>query len=215
MPDIFDRIALIGIVPVIAIEKAEYALPLADALLEGGIGVAEITFRTSAAAEVIATLAGSRPEMLTGAGTVLTKQQVDQSLDAGASFALAPGFDPEIVSYAAQKGLPFAPAVMTPSDISLAIRHGCNLMKFFPAMPAGGPDMLKNISAPFKHLAPRFIPTGGVTPANMGDWLAMPEIAAIGGTWIARPEDMAAGNWAEITRRARSAVATLREIRPL
>lgn len=213
MSDIFERIAAAGIVPVIAIDSPAHALPLADALLEGGISVAEITFRTSAAAEVIAIIAQNRPEMLTGAGTVLTTKQVDQSLEAGANFALAPGFDAEIVIHARQKGLQFAPAIMTPSDISVAMRHSCNVMKFFPAMPAGGPDMLKNISAPFKHLSPRFIPTGGVTAGNMPDWLALPEVIAVGGTWIARPEDMANGDWAGITSRARNAMAALHELR--
>lgn len=210
---IFDRIAAIGVVPVIAIENADHALPLADALLEGGLAVAEITFRTAAAAHVIEKLADRRPELLVGAGTVLSVEQASRALSAGAAFALAPGFDPVVVDAATRAGLPFAPGIMTPSDISLAVSHGCRLMKFFPASPAGGPSMLKNIAAPFAHLGLRFVPTGGVSPKTMGDWLEMPEIAAVGGTWIARTSDIADGHWAEISARARAAIETAEEFR--
>lgn len=213
MSEVFDRIAAIGVIPVIAIERTEHALPLADALLAGGLEVAEITFRTRAAAEVIARLARERPRLLTGAGTVLTPAQVAQATEAGARFGLAPGFDPAIVAEARARNLPFAPGVMTPSELSLAAAQGCRLMKFFPAMAAGGPAMLKNVGAPFRHLELRFIPTGGVTLENMADWLALPEVAAVGGTWIARAEDMRAGDWAGISERARAAVARVRESR--
>lgn len=213
MSEVFQRIAAIGVVPVIAIESAEHALPLADALLEGGLDVVEITFRTKVAAEVIATLSEKRPQLLTGAGTILTAEQVAQAATAGASFGLAPGHDPAIVSEAASRGLPFAPGVMTPSEVSLAVARGCRLMKFFPAMAAGGPAMLKNVGAPFRHLGLRFIPTGGVSLQNLSDWLAMPEVAAVGGTWIARTEDMHDGNWSAITARARAAVARAQELR--
>ncbi|MBN9071651.1 MAG: bifunctional 4-hydroxy-2-oxoglutarate aldolase/2-dehydro-3-deoxy-phosphogluconate aldolase [Rhizobiales bacterium] len=213
MSGTFDRVAGIGVVPVIAIEKAEYAVPLADALLEGGLGVAEITFRTAAAAEVMAILRDKRPELLTGAGTILTLDQVASAAGCGAAFGLAPGFDPAIVDAAAGAGLPFAPGVMTPSDLTLAAGRGCRLMKFFPAVAAGGPVMLKNIHAPFAHLGLRFIPTGGVTLETMKDWLAMPEIAAVGGTWIAKAEDMRNGDWSGIAAKARAAVARAKEIR--
>ena len=213
MSGIFDRVAAIGVVPVIAIEKAEYAVPLADALLEGGLGVAEITFRTEAAAEVMAILRDRRPELLTGAGTILTLDQVASATACGAAFGLAPGFDPAIVDAAAGAGLAFAPGVMTPSDLTLAAARGCRLMKFFPAVAAGGPQMLKNIHAPFAHLGLRFIPTGGVTLETMKDWLAMPEIAAVGGTWIAKTEDMRSGDWSGIAAKARAAVARAQEMR--
>lgn len=211
--EIFDRIARIGVVPVIAIENADHALPLADALLEGGLGVAEITFRTAVAAAVIARMREERPELLVGAGTVLTPEQVSRAVAAGAAFALAPGFDPSVVDAASQAGLPFAPGIMTPSDVSLAVSRGCRLMKFFPAAQAGGPVMLKNIAAPFAHLGLRFIPTGGVSPDNMGEWLKMPEIGAVGGTWIAPTSDIAEGRWTEIAERARAAVARAKELR--
>lgn len=214
MTDVFDRLAGIGVVPVIAIDSVEHAEPLADALLEGGLSVAEITFRTQAAADVIARLSASRPELLVGAGTVLTSAQVKLARDAGAVFGLAPGFDPSVVKAAADADLAFAPGIMTPSDISLACGHGCRLMKFFPATAAGGPSMLKNIAAPFAHLGLRFIPTGGVTLETMKDWLALPEVAAVGGTWIAKSADMREGRWSEIAAKARAAVTKAKELRP-
>ena len=213
MSDVFDVISTIGVVPVIAIDSVEHAVPLADALLAGGLGVAEITFRTEAAADVMARLRDQRPELLLGAGTVLSPDQVKRAIDAGAAFALAPGFDPAVVEAAEAAGLPFAPGIMTPSDISLATARGCRLMKFFPATPAGGPSMLKNINAPFAHLRAKYIPTGGVTLDTMSEWLSLPEIAAVGGTWIAKPEDMRAGDWQAIEAKARAAVARAKELR--
>lgn len=211
--NVFSRVAEIGVVPVIAIENADHALPLADALLEGGLAVAEITFRTAAGAEVIAHMTQARPELLVGAGTVLGAEQVTRAVAAGAAFALSPGFDAEVVDAAGKAGLPFAPGIMTPTDISLATARGCRLMKFFPAAQAGGPSMLKNIAAPFAHLGLRFIPTGGVSLDTMGEWLTMPEIGAVGGTWIARTSDIAEGRWKEITTRARAAVERAKELR--
>jgi 2-dehydro-3-deoxyphosphogluconate aldolase/(4S)-4-hydroxy-2-oxoglutarate aldolase len=211
--EVFDRIAAIGVVPVIAIDRVEDALTLADALLEGGLTVAEITFRTDAAADVIARIRAERPALLVGAGTVLSISQVQRAVAAGASFGLAPGFDPAIVDAAVKAGLPFAPGIMTPSDISLATARGCRVMKFFPATQAGGPAMLTNISAPFAHLGLRFIPTGGVTLETLGDWLRLPEIGAVGGTWIAKTADIAKRDWAGITARALAAVAQAKEFR--
>lgn len=213
MSDAFDRVAKIGVVPVIAIDDVAHAEPLADALLEGGIGVAEITFRTAAAADVMARLRDTRPELLVGAGTILSAEAVRSAVEAGASFGLAPGFDPVVLDAAKEAGLPFAPGIMTPSDISLTTARGCRLMKFFPASAAGGPSMLKNIAAPFAHLDPTFIPTGGVTLETMADWLSLPLISAVGGTWIARPEDMRNGDWMAVTDRARAAVARVRDQR--
>ena len=210
---IFDQLSRHGIVPVIALDDAAQALALADALIAGGLPVAEITFRTDAARDTIAAMARHRPEMLVGSGTVITEAQVDQSLDAGARFALSPGIDAGILAHAAARGLPFAPGIMTPSDLQVALRAGCRMVKFFPAMPAGGPAMLKNIAAPYAHTGIRFNPTGGVTMDNLGDWLALPEVSAVGGTWIATRADIAAGNWARITANARAAVARVAELR--
>ena len=217
MPDLFTRIEAVGVVPVIAIESVEHAVPLADALLEGGLPVAEITFRTRAAAAVMARMTAGRPDLLVGAGTVLDRASIAAAKDSGASFGLAPGFDAEVVADAKAMDLPFAPGVMTPSDLGAALRLGTRLLKFFPAGIAGGPAALDAIAAPFKHLGPRFIPTGGVTEVTMADWLRLPYVLAIGGTWIARTEDIREGRWAEITNKARRAVAAAkaaRESRP-
>jgi len=210
---IFAKLSQYGVVPVIALDDAAAAVPLADALIAGGLPVAEITFRTAAARDTIAAMAKARPQMLVGAGTVLTDEQVDQSQAAGAQFALSPGLDAGVLAHAAKKGLPFAPGIMTPTDLQAALKAGCQMVKFFPAMPAGGPNMLKNIAAPYAHTGIGFNPTGGVTLDNLGDWLALPEVRAVGGTWIATRADIAAGNWARITENARAAVKRVAELR--
>ena len=210
--EIFDTLSSFGVVPVIALDDAAAALPLADALIAGGLPVAEITFRTEAAAETIASIARHRPQMHIGAGTVLTEAQVDASLQAGARFALSPGLDPAVLAHAKGR-LPFAPGIMTPSDLQAALRAGCRMVKFFPAMPAGGPGMLKNIAAPYAHTGIGFNPTGGVTLENLGDWLALPEVRAVGGTWIATRADIAAGNWEKIARNAAEAVSRVKALR--
>ncbi|GLS20001.1 2-dehydro-3-deoxy-phosphogluconate aldolase [Labrys miyagiensis] len=208
-----ETIEKIGVVPVIAIENPAHALALADALAEGGLPIAEITFRTKAAAEVLAILKDKRPDFLAGAGTVLDLESVRACKDNGAKFALSPGFDPQITAAARDIGLPFAPGIMTPTDLTLATRAGFRLCKFFPAGIAGGPKALEGIAAPFNHLGVHFIPTGGVSLETMGDWLKHRFIAAVGGTWIARPEDMREGKFAEITAKAKAAVERARAIR--
>jgi 2-dehydro-3-deoxyphosphogluconate aldolase/(4S)-4-hydroxy-2-oxoglutarate aldolase len=213
MSDAFDVVAELGVVPVIAIENARDAIALADALLEGGLRVAEITFRTAAAAETLAVLKESRPELLIGAGTVLDLNSLNAAAAAGARFGLAPGYDPEIVDAAKALGLPFAPGVMTPSDLTAAVKRGVRLAKFFPAGAAGGPRALEAIAAPFAHLKVRFVPTGGVSLDTMEDWLKMKSVAAVGGTWIARTEDIRERRFAEIARKAKAAVERAAEIR--
>ncbi|MGN7750279.1 bifunctional 4-hydroxy-2-oxoglutarate aldolase/2-dehydro-3-deoxy-phosphogluconate aldolase [Sinorhizobium sp. 22678] len=209
----FDTAATLGVVPVIAIERSSDAVALADALLEGGLPLAEITFRTEAAAEVIAIMAEKRPELLVGAGTILTPDALRAAISAGARFGLAPGFDAEIVAAAKAKDFPFAPGIMTPSDLTAVSRNGLKLAKFFPAKAAGGPSMLEAISAPFAHLGTRFVPTGGVSLDNMHEWLKLGAVAAVGGTWIATKADIGEGRWADITAKARAAVARAKEIR--
>lgn len=213
MSGIFERIAAIGVVPVIAIDRVQDALPLADALLEGGLPLAEITFRTEAAAQAIAALTAQRPELLVGAGTLLDAGAVAQAVSCGAAFGLAPGFDPTVLDAASRQQLPFAPGVMTPSDLSLAAARGLRVAKFFPAGIAGGPAALTGISAPFSHLGMQFIPTGGVSQATLADWLRLPQVLAVGGTWIARSEDIRAGHFGEITRLARAARQQVAQIR--
>lgn len=206
-----DIIAGLGVVPVIAIERAGDAVALADALLEGGLPVAEITFRTEAAAEVLAIMRDARPELCIGAGTILDRPSLERAVAAGARFGLAPGYDPDIVDAAKAADLPFCPGIMTPTDLTLAAARGVRLAKFFPAGVAGGPKALSGISAPFAHLGIRFIPTGGVTEATIGDWLAIRQVIAVGGTWIAKTEDIREGRFADIAKNARAAVAIAKE----
>lgn len=206
-----DIIAGLGVVPVIAIERAGDAVALADALLEGGLSVAEITFRTEAAAEVLAIMRDARPELCIGAGTILDRANLERAVAAGARFGLAPGYDPDIVDAAKAADLPFCPGIMTPTDLTLAAARGVRLAKFFPAGVAGGPKALSGISAPFAHLGIRFIPTGGVTEATIGDWLAIRQVIAVGGTWIAKTEDIREGRFADIAKNARAAVAIAKE----
>jgi 2-dehydro-3-deoxyphosphogluconate aldolase / (4S)-4-hydroxy-2-oxoglutarate aldolase len=206
-----DLIADLGVVPVIAIERAADAVPLADALLEGGLPVAEITFRTEAAADVLAAMRDARPELCIGAGTVLDKASLKKAIAAGARFGLAPGFDPDIVEAAREADLPFCPGIMTPSDLTLAAARGVRLAKFFPAGVAGGPKALSGISAPFAHLGIRFIPTGGVTEGTIGEWLALAQVIAVGGTWIARTEDIREGRFKDISKNAAVAVKVARQ----
>jgi len=211
--EVFDAIARHGVVPVIALDDPGAALPLADALMAGGLPVAEITFRTPAAAEAIGLIARARPEMLVGAGTVLDARQADAARAAGARFALAPGFDAAVVAHARAAGLPFAPGVMTPSELQGALAAGCGMVKFFPAAQAGGPAMLRAIAGPYAHRGLGFNPTGGVTLESMDAWLALPEVRAVGGTWIAGRAEIAAGDWDGIAARARAAVARVAALR--
>ncbi len=210
---VFAAVARYGVVPVIAIESVEAALPLADALLEGGLPLAEITFRTAAAAEVIAQMARCRPALLLGAGTVLSEANVKAAKAAGARFAVAPGLNPAVVQSAAQSGLPFAPGVCTPSEIEQALGLACRVVKFFPAEPSGGVEMVKALAAPYSHMGLRFMPTGGVNTANLESYLSVPAVAAVGGTWIAKPDDLAACRWQTIRDRCQEAVAIVRRVR--
>ena len=213
MPSVLDRVAKLGVVPVIAIDHVEHALPLADALLSGGLPVVEITFRTAAAAAVIRLLASERPALLVGAGTVLTPETVQTAVDAGAHFAVAPGLNPRVVLAAQELKLPFVPGVANPSDIELGLELGCKLLKFFPAEALGGVKLLEALSAPYKHTGVRFMPTGGATPANLSSYLKIDTVAAVGGTWIAKKEDMAEGRWELIAQRCREACALVKTIR--
>jgi 2-dehydro-3-deoxyphosphogluconate aldolase/(4S)-4-hydroxy-2-oxoglutarate aldolase len=210
---IFDQIAAIGVVPVIALDDARHALPLADALAEGGLGVIEVTFRTAAAVDTIRQIAQARPSMLVGAGTVLTEEQADTAKAAGATFALSPGIDRAVLAHAEQIGLPFAPGIMTPSDLQIALRAKCKLVKFFPAVAAGGLNMLRNIAGPYLHTGIGFNPTGGVTRDNLADWLGYAPVRAVGGTWIATSADIAAENWDKIRQNAADASALVRQLR--
>jgi 2-dehydro-3-deoxyphosphogluconate aldolase / (4S)-4-hydroxy-2-oxoglutarate aldolase len=204
--EILRRVAQLGIVPVIAIENVDAAIPLADALIAGGLPVVEITFRTAAAVEVIRKMAKERPQLIVGAGTVLTAANVDAAKSAGAVFAVAPGVNPQTVRHAQSVGLPFVPGIATPTDIEMGLSLGCKLLKFFPAESNGGVRMLEALSAPYKHTGLQFMPTGGVNPANVESYLKLGTVAAVGGTWIAKAEDLANGNWAEVRNRCKAAL---------
>lgn len=194
------------IIPVIVIDDAADAEPLARALLDGGIDVIEITFRTAAAAEAIGRIKRAVPTMLLGAGTVVTADQAARALDAGVSFGLAPGLNPRTVKRFQQAGTLFIPGVQTPSDIEAALDLGCRMLKFFPAEAAGGVAMIKALSGPYASLGVTFCPTGGVNLGNMADYLAVPTVATLGGTWIATKQQIANKDWASITRQAREAM---------
>jgi 2-dehydro-3-deoxyphosphogluconate aldolase / (4S)-4-hydroxy-2-oxoglutarate aldolase len=194
------------VIPVIAIESAGDALALADALIEGGLPVAEITFRTAAAAAVISRIAKERPQLVLGAGTILTKDNLAAAIDAGARFGVAPGLNPEILAEANRRGLPFVPGVVTPSEVEQALALGATLLKFFPAEASGGIPMIKALSAPYGHTGVKFVPTGGVSAANLPDYLAVPAVACVGGTWIASKEAIAGKKWAAIAENCRAAV---------
>ncbi len=201
--EVYERIAELRVVPVVAVESVESAIPFADALIAGGLPIAEITFRTAAAAEVIKVLSAERPELLIGAGTVTTPEQARAAQECGATFAVAPGFNPRVVRTALEIGLPFSPGVMTPSDIEGAVEAGVTTLKFFPAGAAGGIPMLRSLAAPYSHLGVRFIPTGGVSLDNLADYLGESSVMAAGGTWLARKEAISAGNWDEIAANCR------------
>ncbi len=201
--DIYRRIGSRGVIPIIAIDSVDAALPLADALLEGGLPVAEITFRTEAAAAVITKLSSERPELMLGAGTILTVDNLKRARDCGAAFGVAPGLNPDVVREALAIGFPFAPGVMTPSDVEAALATGLKVLKFFPAEVAGGVKMLKALAGPYGHTGVQFLPTGGVGAANFHDYLALDTVLAVGGSWVARRDAIAAGDWTTVAANCR------------
>lgn len=211
MDAFYERIAAIGVVPVVALEDAEDALPLAEALREGGLPCAEVTFRTDAAEESLRRMAEGAPELLVGAGTVLTREQADRAIDAGARFLVSPGLNPQVVRFAQDAGVPMIPGVCTPTEIETALGLGLDVVKFFPAEPSGGLPMLRALAAPYRGL--RFLPTGGIGPQNLRDYLAFPPILACGGSWMVRPELIRAGRFDEVRRLAAEAAALVREAR--
>ena len=200
------RILARRIVPVVVLDSAESAEPLAEALLAGGLDIMEITFRTAAAEESIRRISSRFPEILVGAGTLLEEGQVLRAKDAGAGFGLAPGLNPEIVAAAREAGLQFSPGVMTPGEVEQALSLGCRLLKFFPAEAAGGVKMLKSLAGPYAHTGVKFIPTGGISSANLAEYLKVPVVAAIGGSWMVDRQLVNDGKWDEITRLTREAL---------
>lgn len=207
-----DELLKRRVIPVIVLDDAKDAEPLAEALLAGGMDIIEITCRTPAAFDAIERLAKSIPDMLVGAGTVVTALQAQRCIDAGARFGLAPGLNPRTVNFFRDKGVAFVPGTVNPTDIEAAFELGCTYLKFFPAGAAGGPSMLKSMAGPYSSLGIRFCPTGGVSLSNMADYLSLPMVGAVGGSWIATREQITNGEWSRITEQAREAIARAGEI---
>ena len=205
------KIGALGVVPVVVLQDAKDAVPLAKALCQGGLPCAEVTFRTAAAAESIQKMTEEFPEMLVGAGTVLTTEQVDAAVAAGAKFIVSPGFDPEIVDYCLEKQIPVFPGCITPSEVAQAVKRGLRVVKFFPAQQFGGVATIKALAAPYVGL--KFMPTGGVSAKNLREFLECKSIAACGGSWMVKGDLIEAGNFEEIERLTKEAVELAAEIR--
>ena len=209
--NIIDELSLIGIVPVVAIDDAKKAAPLADALCNGGLPCAEVTFRTNAAEEAIRIMTASHPDMIVGAGTVLTKEQADRAAGAGAQFIVSPGLNPDVVKHCISHGYPVVPGCATPSDIECALSLGLDTVKFFPAEAAGGISMIKAMSAPYGKV--RFMPTGGINAANLNDYLSFPKVFACGGSWMVKKDLINNGEFDRITKLSAEAVSTMLSLR--
>jgi len=207
MNKILERIGELGIVPVVKIEKAKDALPLGRALLDGDLPIAEITFRTSAAEESIKTLTRELPELLVGAGTVLTVEQAKKAVSAGAKFIVSPGFNPRVVDYCIENNIPVTPGINNPTQIEMALGRGIKVVKFFPAEASGGLSLLKSMSAPYTGI--KFIPTGGINLNNLSSYLSNNKVHACGGSWMVKADLISSGNFAEITRLTKEAISTM------
>jgi 2-dehydro-3-deoxyphosphogluconate aldolase/(4S)-4-hydroxy-2-oxoglutarate aldolase len=211
--EIYSKLSAYGVIPVIAIEEEESALPLADALIKGGLPVAEITFRTPAAAKVIARIHSERPEIILGAGTLLSLEHLSLAYTSGASFGVAPGLNPKIVIEANRLGLPFIPGTVTPTEIEQALSLGTKNLKFFPAAASGGLEMIKALAGPYAHAGIKFVPTGGVNLNNLEEYLRADIVLCLGGTWIAPREAISAGNWIQITDNCLKTMELVRNVR--
>lgn len=204
---VFGKLQKSAIIAVLILERIEDAVPLAEALMEGGVDAMELTLRTPAAIGALKEITAGVPGMLAGIGTILTTDQVRAVVDAGAAFGVAPGMNPRIVEAALAAGLPFAPGICTPSDIERALEFDRKFLKFFPAEPSGGLKYLESIAAPYEHLGLKYVPLGGVNPANCQAWLSHSLVGGIGGSWLAPKALIAAGNWKAIRDAAAQAIA--------
>ena len=203
LPDpMAERLARSGVVAVVTVENPEDAGPIARALLTGGVGAIELTFRTARAAEAIRRIRAEVPEILAGAGTLLNRAHVEAAIEAGAVFGVAPGCNPATIAAARECGLPFAPGVMTPTDMEIALEHGCRVLKYFPASNLAGPSALETMAAPFAHLGLRFIPLGGINLASLPQWLASPSVLCVGGSWLAPRDVIHRRDWTTLQRNA-------------
>jgi len=211
MNPVLEKIQKTGIIPVVVINDVKDAEPLGKALIEGGLPCAEVTFRTDAAEESIRIMKEKFPEMLLGAGTVLTTEQVDRAVAAGAEFIVSPGLNPRIVKYCVEKNIPITPGCANASDIELALENGLDVVKFFPAEPAGGLKMIKALAAPYVGV--KFMPTGGINANNVKDYLAYDRIIACGGSWMVSGDLVKAGEFDKIKELTAEAAAIVKEMR--
>jgi len=208
-----QKVEASGVIAVLVIDRVEHAVPVARALLEGGISVMELTLRTPAAIDAVRAIRNEVPEMLAGVGTVLHPDQIAAVARAGAAFAVAPGFNRRVMDTAIAAGMPFAPGIATPTDIESALELGCRLLKFFPAEPSGGMNMLKAMAAPYNHLGIKYVPLGGLNLGNMVSYLESSLIAGLGGSWLAPRELINGEQWSRITDNARIASDLVRQAR--
>jgi 2-dehydro-3-deoxyphosphogluconate aldolase / (4S)-4-hydroxy-2-oxoglutarate aldolase len=204
---IVTELGKIKIVPVLAIEAVDDGLKMCGLLNDLGLKTAEITFRTEAAEEIISLASKKYPDLVIGAGTILNVDDLHRAFQAGAQFAVAPGFNPTVVKAAIENGYAFFPGVATPSEVEQAMELGCRMFKFFPAEAAGGIPMIKSLVGPYKHMGVKFMPTGGLNPQNIGNYLALNELPCAGGTWLGPSSDIEAGNWSKIEQNIKDAVA--------
>ena len=211
MTEMMKQLQKIGIIPVVVLDRAEDALPLAQCLMKGGLPCAEVTFRTAAAEESIRIMAKAFPEMIIGAGTVLSTEQADRAIDAGARFIVSPGFNPKVTEHVLKKGVPMTPGICTPTEIEAALQFNLDVLKFFPAEPSGGLKMIKALAAPYVGV--NFMPTGGISAANVRDYLAYDRIVACGGSWMVNGKLVREGQFAEIEKLVREAAGIVKEIR--
>lgn len=211
MKTLEERFYDYAVVPVVVLNDADDAIPLADALIKGGLPCAEVTFRTDAAEESIRRICKSFPDMLVGAGTVLTTKQVERAYKAGAKFIVSPGFDPEIIDYCISIGLPVLPGCITPSEIAQAVKRGLKVVKFFPAEQSGGVAMIKAMAAPYSMV--KFMPTGGISTKNLADYLSCDKILCCGGSWMVKEDLIKSGSFDKITDMTKEATALARSIR--
>ena len=211
MNDTLKEIGHTGIVPVVVLNDVKDAVPLADALIKGGLPCAEVTFRTAAAEGAIKEISKKFPQMFVGAGTVLTTEQVDRAIGAGAKFIVSPGFNPKVVEYCLKNNYPICPGIMTPTELEMALGFGLDVVKFFPAENAGGLKMIKAMSAPYTMM--KFMPTGGINATNVRDYLACDKILACGGSWMVKGDLISAGNFGEIQKLTAEAASIVREVR--
>ena len=211
MNEVLMKIGQMGIVRVVVLNDVKNAVCLAQSLINGGLPCAEVTFRTEAAQQSIAEISKHFPQMFVGAGTVLTTEQVDRAVDAGAKFIVSPGFNPKVVEYCIKKGYPVTPGIMTPTELEMALEFGLDVVKFFPAENAGGLKMIKAMAAPYTKM--KFMPTGGINPQNVREYLQCDKILACGGSWMVKGDLINSGNFAEIEKLTKEASQIVKEIR--